>query len=172
MCIKYVPKYLHKNLPYINFSGISREEFAGSQRESNIVRNFLKRKGYSDNMINSIMFPGKKVRKYTKKEISDSLLMHSLSPRLYDTMRKNNMTVAPLPCPKTLRLHISHFICAPGMQQEFFELLGHKLSTETLTYRQAVVIFDEMHVRECYEYDTRLKTIFGPNKKVQVVMIR
>ena len=140
--------------------------------EEKTVRQYLIRKGYGENVIKKIMNPDKKVRSYTKPEICTSLVIHSISPKAYNTMRQNSLTIIPLPHPRTLRRHISHFICAPGLQREFFELLGHRLSAEDFFGRQAVVLFDELHVRECYEYDRRLMTVYGPNKKLQVVMIR
>ena len=51
-------------------------------------------------------------------------------------------------------------------------MLELKLSTEDDAYKQAVIVFDEMAVRECFEYSRRLKQTFGSHKKVQVVIIR
>ena len=82
------------------------------------------------------------------------------------------MTIIPLPHPLTLRRHISHFLCAPGIQPELFGLLCERLASEDRVGRQAIMVFDEMHVKECYEYDRRLKQVIGGNKTVQVVMIR
>ena len=45
--------------------------------------------------------------------------MHSVSPKLYEMMRKNEtMTLFPLPDPSTLRKRITSFVCAPGIQDE------------------------------------------------------
>ena len=51
-------------------------------------------------------------------------------------------------------------------------MLELKLSTEEDGCRQAVIVFDEMAVRECFEYSKRSNRTFGNQKKVQVVMIR
>ena len=78
----------------------------------------------------------------------------------------------PLPHPMTLNRHLSHFLCQPGLQSELFAILGAKLSSMDQVSRQAMVVFDEMHVKECVEYDHRLKRVMGPHKTLQIVMIR
>ena len=62
------------------------------------------------------------------------------------------MTVIPLPHPKTLEGLIRHFKCRPGLQDEFFRMLKMKLMSEDEVASQAVLLFDEMVVHECYEF--------------------
>ena len=142
------------------------------QREEEIVREYLKRKGYSENTIKTIMFPSKNIKKYTKEEVSNALAIHTLSGKAYEAMRKNNMVNIPLPHPQTLTNYVKHFICAPGIQSEFFTMLGAKMSSEDWIGRQSVLVFDEMHVKEVFEYDNRLKKLMGAHRTVQVVMLR
>ena len=82
------------------------------------------------------------------------------------------MTIIPLPHPLTLRRHMSHFLCAPGLQPELFGLLCERLASEDRVLRQAMLVSDEMHVKECYKYDRRLKIVIGGNKTEEVVIIR
>ena len=147
---------------------------SGSDLEIKIVTSFLERKGLSANCIKKIIGSNrKKVRQYSKDEICKAILMHSVSPKLYEMMRKNEtMTLFPLPDPSTLRKCIASFVCAPGIQDELFKLLGLKLSNEPELYKQSVLVFDEMSVLECFEYSRRLRRMFGSHKKVQVVMLR
>ena len=125
-----------------------------------------------ENFIERVINPSKRVKCYSKEEISNAIVIHTQSPKAYETMRRNSMICTPLPNPRTLSRHISHFLCAPGLQPEFFAMLGAKLSSEDWIGRQSVLVFDEMHVKECYEYDKRLKTVMGGSKTVQVVLIR
>ena len=144
-----------------------------SEKELELVCNFLQRKGLSQNCIEKIVgSKRKKVDKYSNEEICNAVLIQALSPKTYDTLRVNNMTLMPLPHPSTLIRRISSFVCAPGLQPELFKLLELKLSTEDEVTRQAVLVFDEMSVRECFEYSKRLKKVFGKHKKIQVVIIR
>ena len=133
----------------------------------------MQRKGLSENWIDKIVGSRrKKVHKYSNTEICNAVLIQAMSPKTYETLRVNNMTLMPLPHPSTLCRRISSFVCAPGLQPELFNLLELKLSTEDVMTRQAVLVFDEMSVRECFEYSRRLKKVFGSHKKIQVVVIR
>ena len=148
----------------VNVDQIKRDEVSE-------VKNFLERQGLTKNQIKRIVGDKKKLY-YTKDEICTALVLHSVSPKSYEIMRKNSMMLTPLPHPSTLRRRIKGFICAPGIQSELFKLLELKLSSEEDAAKQAIVVFDEMAVRECFEYCNRLKRAFGNHKKVQVVMIR
>ena len=123
-------------------------------------------------MIKHIMYPSKRPKKYSKDEISNALAIQSVSYRAYETLRRNKLTVMPLPHPKTLNIHIKHFLCAPGLQTEFFAMLAARMASEDWIGRQSVIIFDEMHVKEVFEYEPRIKRIVGGHKTVQVVMLR
>ena len=144
-----------------------------SDKELEIVCIFLERKGLSENCIEKIVgSKRKKVIKYSNTEICNAILIQAMSPKTYNTLRVNNMTLMPLPHPSTLCRRISSFVCSPGLQPELFKLLELKLSTEDEMTKQAVIVFDEMSVRECYEYSRRFKKVFGSHKKIQVVIIR
>ena len=135
------------------------------------MREFLEKQGLSKNQVNNILGSSTKTF-YTKDDLCTALVLHSISPKAYKILRKNSMTLSPLPHPSTLRRRIKNFVCGPGLQSELFRMLELKLSTEEDACRQAVIVFDEMAVRECFEYSKRLKQTFGNHKKVQVVMIR
>ena len=47
------------------------------------------------------------------------------------------MTLFPLPNQSTLRKRIASFVCATGIQDELFKLLGLKLSNEPELYKQS-----------------------------------
>ena len=132
----------------------------------------LGKKGYSQTVINNILKKKKKVYKYSSENISEAIVLRSISKKAYEKCRKNKMTFLPLPTLKTLNRRISHFSCAPGIQNELFNLIRYKLSTEDTFNQESVIMFDEMQLQECTNYNGRLKILFENNKKVQVVLLR
>ena len=135
-----------------------------------VVKRFMTNKGFSQNLIKKIVNPGRKVHKYSREEICEAILLRALSPKAYEMIRENS--ILPLPCKSTLTSKIKHFRCAPGIQKEFFGFIKLKLSTAELWERQCILMFDEMQVSQSYEYCERLKQMFTPHKKVQVVLLR
>ena len=99
-------------------------------------------------------------------------MIRSISPHAYETMRKNAMTITPMPCKSLLLKKMSHFRCAPGMQMELFNLLKLKLSTEDNWTAQSVISFDEMQLQEKFKYCGRLERFFKNHKKIQDVLLR
>jgi len=85
-------------------------------------------------------------------------------------LRRNS--ILPLPHRTTLAKKVKHFKCAPGLQDEFFNLIKLKLSVANEWEKQCVLLFDEMQISQTYEYCKRLKQMFDAHKKVQVVLLR
>ena len=81
------------------------DNIAGSDIKIKIVTTFLERKGLCENCKKKIIGSNKKkVRHYSKDKICKAILMHSVSPKLYEMMRKNEtMTLFPLPDPRYSR---------------------------------------------------------------------
>ena len=143
-----------------------------TESDIRITENVLSVKGFSQIVIDNLLKKFKKVDKYSSENISEAIMLRSISKKAYETCRKNRMTLIPLPCLKTLSSRISHFSCAPGIQTELFNLLKLKLSTEDIFNQESVIMFDEMQLQECTNYNGRLKMLFENNKKVQVVLVR
>ena len=89
-----------------------------TQNQEDVAENVLGKKGYSQTVINNILKKKKKVYKYSSENISEAIVLRSISKKAYETCRKNKMTFLPLPTLKTLNRRISHFSCAPGIQNE------------------------------------------------------
>ena len=137
-----------------------------------ICEEVLSSKGYNKTAIDNLTQRVRKVDKYSTAALSEAIMLRSISRPCYETLRKNKLTINPLPHPKTLSNHIRHFQCAPGFQDELFHLLKYKLSTEKPDVCDCIIMFDEMQVNEIYEYNPRLKKIFPGHKKAQVVLLR
>ena len=118
------------------------------------------------------MYPYSPVKKYSRDEVSKAIVIHCQGSKAYEAIRRDPRNVMPLPHPKTLNRYISNFLCSPGLHPELFSILGAKLSSMDVIGRQSMIVFDEMHVKECIEYDHWLKRVMGPHKTLQLVMIR
>jgi len=78
-----------------------------------------------------------------------------------------------LPHPRTILRHIEGYKCAPGLNQEFFELLRIRMEGFSEIEKNISISFDEIKVSDLASYNSHLDETFGPNMgKVQVVQIR
>ena len=137
-----------------------------------IAAKVLKFKGYSKVIIDNILKRVKKVDIYSSENISEAVMLRSISKKAYETLRVNQMTLVPLPHLATLSRRLSHFSCAPGIQTELFNLIRYRLSIEDKIGKDCAIMFDEMQLQESYDYNARLKMFFEHPKKVQVVLLR
>ncbi len=155
----------------LNFSGIKRKRNTEEEdRERKTAIKFLKEKGYGENLVKKLTSNNKKIRRYSNDDICEAILLHAVSAKAYEMLRRNS--ILPLPHKETLSRKVKHFRCAPGLQLEFFNFIKLKMSVADMWERQCVLMFDEMHISQSYEYCGRLKQMFGAHKKVQVVLIR
>ena len=143
------------------------------ERREKSVETYLQSKGFNNAFISEVKkMKDKPQRKYTEKQISNALVIHSLSPRTYDILRENQLTYHKLPHRTTLGKRIKHFKCQPGIQTEFLNFVKVKLSGAKFWERQCLLMFDEMDLCEKFQYSERLKRVFNKHKKVQVVLLR
>ena len=163
-------------VPQFSECGTDIPEFAHIFEEEVVehnVENYLRKKGFNSTFIQEVKeMKDKPQRKYTGKVISNALIIHSISPKVYEILRKNQLTYHSLPHQSTLYRRVLKFECQPGIQQEFFKFLKVKLSAGDFWERQCVMMFDEMDLDEKFEYSDRLKRLFKKHKKVQVVLLR
>ena len=85
-------------------------------------------------------------------------------------MRKNK--ILPLPSKPVLGRWLNGVPCKPGVQTTNLGLVQKLLEGSELKDKQAVLSFDEMDIKKVYEYDNRNQQVYGPHKKLQVVMVR
>ena len=72
-----------------------------------------------------------------------------------------------------MRKWVKHFKCQPGILQDIKKVLQKFFETEESPLaRIAIITFDEMEIAKILEYDHESDRVFGPHKKVQVVMVR
>ena len=131
----------------------------------------LEGKGFCKSVIENLLRP-KKRNSYTNADISEAVILRSISKHAYNTLRHNKMTLKPLPAIETLNRRIRHFSCPPGIQHDLFNLIKLKLSTVSQWEQQTVLMFDEVHLKDSCDFSERLKRLFIHQKKAQVVMLR
>jgi hypothetical protein len=138
--------------------------------DDNRMSNILRGNGCSENLVRKLLHSKKRVKRFSKEEICEAILLRALSTKAYEMLRKNS--ILPLPHRTTLSKKVRHFQCGPGLQKEFFNLVKLKLSIADEREKQCVIMFDEMQILQSYEYCGRLKQMFSAHKKVQVVLLR
>ena len=72
-----------------------------------------------------------------------------------------------------MRQWVKSFSCQPGILHDIKNVLRKFFETEDSPLaRLAVISFDEMEISKIYEYDHESDRVFGPHKKLQLVMVR
>eukprot|EP00096_Caligus_rogercresseyi_P005630 TRINITY_DN215_c0_g2_i1.p1 TRINITY_DN215_c0_g2~~TRINITY_DN215_c0_g2_i1.p1 ORF type:complete len:567 (-),score=101.62 TRINITY_DN215_c0_g2_i1:68-1768(-) len=117
-----------------------------------------------------ILKPDTNVKGYTKKDITFSLALQSISNKAYKYIDSRN--ILALPSNRTLERWIKTTHCPPGLQESGLQRIKDLLETSEEEYeRFAVVSLNEMFLKKKCEYDTLTKNIFGPHSKVQTVIV-
>jgi hypothetical protein len=138
-------------------------------RSSLIKNEFLSR--FSAPKTNFFLRRNKRAKQWTEPDIIDALTLRGFSKRAYQFLRKKQLL--PLPGLSTLRNWVKNFKCYPGIQNDLLKVLETKLSGELPDdYRDAILSFDEMSIKNCYEYHHGQDKVYGPHKKLQLVVLR
>ncbi len=110
-------------------------------------------------------------RGYSSEDIIRALVIRSMSSRTFEYLRKNKFL--SLPCRQTLEKFLHSIKCEPGILHSSINILMKKVEVASSPHEHlAVLCFDEMDVRKCFEWCPKQKRIYGPHKKFQVVQVR
>ena len=113
----------------------------------------------------------KRPRKWTEDDIANGLILRSFSRKSYDFLREKKLL--PLPSETAMRKWVKSFSCQPGILHDMKKVLQRFFETEESPLaRLAVISFDEMEICKILEYDHESDRVFGPHKKLQLVMVR
>ena len=119
------------------------------------------------------MLCDKKQRQYTKKwsncDYAKAMKLRCISSKALMHVRKNHV---PLPALTTLTRKFGFIHICPGIIKSVVEYLRARVPDWTPRERLACLAFDEMQVANIGEIDRKLDMVVGPNKNVQVVMVR
>jgi hypothetical protein len=138
-------------------------------RSSLIKNEFLSR--FSAPKTNFFLKRNKRAKHWSENDIIDALTLRGFSKRAYQFLRKKELL--PLPGLSTLRSWVKNFKCYPGIQTDLLKVLETKLSGELPDdYQDSILSFDEMSIKNCYEYHHGQDKVYGPHKKLQLVVLR
>ena len=120
---------------------------------------------------NFFLHNNRRAQRWSQQDIIDGLVLRSFSRKAYRYLRKKNLL--PLPCETTLKTWIRNFKCSPGLQSDLLCVLSSKLSGNLPSdYRDCILSFDEMSIKQCYEYSHQEEKVYGPCKKLQIGILR
>ncbi len=143
---------------------------SSSKYQGTIIKNALM-DNFTAPQSKIILGKKKQPRMWTQEDIVDGLVLRSFSKRSYQYLRKKDLL--PLPGLTTLRRWVKNFTCYPGIQEDVLKVLSSKLSgVLPENFRHAILSFDEMTIKNCYEYHHGQDKVYGPHKKVQLVILR
>ena len=127
-------------------------------------------KSFTDSQAKTLA-EGKKRVRLGIKDISQGLVLRTLSKKSYQYIRLNK--IFPLPAISTLRKWIRNFKCQPGIQIPILRIIKEKILAESsASYRATSLSFDEMDMSRLCQYDHRNDQVLGPYKKLQLAVAR
>lgn len=117
-----------------------------------------------------LLLGSKKIVRWTNEEISVALTLRYLGKRTYLYLKRK--CHFPLPSLSTLNRWITNINVRKGFFGDIFRLMktaGEKMDGHE---KVAVLMYDEMKVKETYEYDQKFEQVIGPHKQMQVIVLR
>lgn len=98
-------------------------------------------------------------RRYASEWLVLCLLLHIRSPAGYDFLRKNE--ILPLPVVSTIRKYLSKINLKCGLDTNFFEAFKLKMKQKSDIFKQGILVFDEMQVRESVNLNVKNMKLIG-----------
>ena len=110
--------------------------------------------------------------RYELPEVAKALNYRSKGRSMYNQIRKDKNI--HLMGPTQLRNWLKKFKCEPGYQEDNLFIAEQMMKNSKCSdFCIAGLTFDEMDLRKNrIEFDQRTETMYGPCKKVQMVMMR
>ena len=98
-----------------------------------------------------------------------ALCLRAISRKAYNFLQ-NDIRI-PLPsC--TLSSCISRTVCAPGMQINILNFLKIQVEEMSIRDKCCVLCIDQMSIMQDISYSRFLDRVFGPNRRLEVLMLR
>ena len=111
-----------------------------------------------------------KSKTFTADQVCQGLILKSISRKAFEYVKHNKLV--NLPSLRTQRRWLSDFKIEPGLNNHFLDIVQKSLAGKESYQKQTILSFDEVDLKEVYEYDSRLKQVYGDAKKMQCVMAR
>ena len=111
-----------------------------------------------------------KSKTFTADQVCQGLILKSISHKAFEYVRQSKLV--NLPSLRTQGRWLSDFKIEPGLNNHFLDIVKKSLNGKKANQKQTILSFDEVDLKDVYEYDSRLKQVYGDAKKMQCVMAR
>ena len=171
-CLEYRKKYEEAQVTIENLEKQLQEaKHPTKKEEQKLVKKHLSTIGHNETAIKHILKPKRHHNKnYAQEDICNALVMKCMSTKMFEFIRKNKMM--SLPSRQTMTRWLGNLTIKPGHQTSFISLLEKKHQFSESYEKEGMMMFDEMDIKNVYEYDAINRQVYGDVKKVQCVMVR
>ncbi|KAG5888938.1 hypothetical protein JTB14_012197 [Gonioctena quinquepunctata] len=152
---------IEENFKVFQESSITKKEFNAKIKE-------VMSKTLTANQVDIILDVKKRVR-WNRNELSKAFTLRYLSKKAYLFMRNENF---PLPHIRTFQKYSQLIDLRDGILKDVLQFLKIASLNMAPKEKAVVLLYDEMKVRNMYEYDEKSDEIIGPHDYVQVVIAR
>lgn len=104
---------------------------------------------------------------WQEEDISMAMSLHSAGSKAYKLLLKRGV---PLPDVRTLKRYAASIHIQPGFLEPVLSVLAENTESDLAKY--CVLSFDEVKVRQCYEYDASRKRVLRPVDQALVMMVK
>jgi hypothetical protein len=129
-----------------------------TEKKKTCIEDVIFSSPYSEALVN-MQVRHKAGKVWTKPEKDFSLLSFYKSPGAYKYWR-NSLKIV-LPGLSTIHDWVADIDCLPGFNQQILEEIQRKTSTMNESEKYCSVIFDEIKIKKCLEYNTKYDLIEG-----------
>jgi hypothetical protein len=151
-------RVLKRKRAIISFLKNKNKKFENSKNCIKNIFNITKFTSKSSKILTGMQILHKKRRPWSKAEKQLALTLYYKSLSSYKYMRKNGII---LPGESTVRRMLQSIAYVPGFLPEYSEQLVLKIKAMSEVEKKCVVLFDEMAIMKCIEYNKSLDMIEG-----------
>ena len=141
------------------------------KNKQHLIKTHLLELGHNETAVKHMLTPNLKFRRnYSEEDVCNGLILKCMSTKSYEYLRRNK--IIALPSHRTLSRWLEDVVCSPGHHDFYYTLLERNLQQSEPFEKEGVLMFDEIDIKNCYEYDYTNKQVYGEVKKAQCVIIR
>ena len=151
-----------------------KEKKLSNKSKLEVAKNVLKKSSWSKQQI-SYFIDNKKRINWEPEDFVLGLTIRALSSRSYKFLRRKKLL--PLPGISTLKKHVQHFTCPPGIQKNILQVILKQCDSLNMCLVlkihpiPVVLAFDEMSILRTMQYDQAEQKVYGPHKQAQVALV-
>jgi len=154
-------RVLKRKRAIISFLKNKNKKFENSKNSKNCIQNIFNTTKFtskSSKTLTGMQLLHKKHQPWSQAEKQLALTLYYKSPSSYKYMRKNGII---LPGESSVRRMLQSIAYVPGFLPEYSDQLILKIKAMSEVEKKCVVLFDEMALMKCIEYNKNLDMIEG-----------